>query len=153
MIAVECFPDEALLHVIGVPMARIVHGHGRGNVLNALLQGRVQAGLIDEDPNGGDLPQLASFAEHERIGALVRMAGRNDPDRKLIMICPRLEEWLLRRAAAGGINPGTFGMPETPQALHRRRRYDILPKYSEFLRALLSVDQEMLALRQWVLKK
>lgn len=151
MIAVECSPDEGLLRVLDVSLDHIVHSHGRGNVFNAVLQRRVAIGLVDEDPGGGPMPQLAKFVAKERVGSLALLTSCDDPSQRVIVISPRFEEWVMKRAGMCGILPGDYGLPNTARALHRTRRYAALPKYRDFLLAVLKADKEMQTLRTWVL--
>ena len=111
MIAVECYPDEAMLRALGVPRARIVHAMGKGNVLNELAAGRVVAGLIDEDPGSTEPPQLSAYAKSEECGSVVLMTRRAKPAARLVVIRPRLEEWLINRADTNSIAPTQYGLP------------------------------------------
>ncbi len=150
MIAVECFPDEALVRSLGIPVAMVRHSRGSGNVLNDLLRGHVALGVIDEDPGKTRPAEIRRFIEKERRGNVILMTGGKDVGGRLVVICPRLEEWLLARANASGVNPGDYGLPVTTKALRKLGRYERRPKFRFLLEALLAVDVEMQALKTWV---
>ena len=150
MIAVECFPDEVLVRSLGVPVARVRHSRGSGNVLNDLLRGHAALGVIDEDPGKTRPADIGRFVEKERHGSVVLMTGGKHAGGRLVMICPRLEEWLLARAKAAGVNPGDYGLPATTKALRKLGRYERRPKFRAFLDALLAADAEMQALKKWL---
>lgn len=150
MIAVECFPDEMLVRSLGIPVARVRHSRGSGNVLNDLLRGHAELGVIDEDPGKTRPADICRFVEKARQGNVILMTGGKDADGRLVMICPRLEEWLLSRAKAAGVNPGDYGLPNTTKALRRLGRYERRPKFRAFLDALLAADAEMQALKKWL---
>ena len=149
MIAVECFPDEVLVRAFGIPVARILHAKGKGNVINAVIQNRASAGLIDEDPDSTQPSVLGLFRTQERNGSLILMQHRDSADRRLVVICPRLEDWLLNRAEACSIGLHQYGLPETAEDL-KRKRYDRFPKYRGFLDQLLSSDDEFKVLKKWL---
>ena len=50
MIYVECYADETLVKVLGIPGKEIVHAGGKGNICNKLSKTNCSKGLIDEDP-------------------------------------------------------------------------------------------------------
>lgn len=150
MIAVECFPDEILLRSLGIPVARVRHSRGSGNVLNDLLRGHAVLGVIDEDPGKTRPSEIRRFQQKECQGDIILMTGGRDEGARLLMIRPRLEEWLLARANASGVNPGDYGLPNTSKALRKLGRYERRPKFRAFLEALLDADAEMQTLKKWL---
>lgn len=149
MIAVECFPDEVLLRVLGVPASRIIHSKGKGNVLNALCDGRAFVGMVDEDPGSIQPAKLnAHFVAGETFGSLRLLRHRSDARRTLVVLSPRLEEWFLGRAAACKLDPATFHLPTTAKAL-KQKRFDTMPGYRRMIEALLASDGEVRKLQAW----
>ena len=149
MIAVECFADEALVRALGVPLANILHARSKGRVVKSVREGQASAGLVDEDPGKTQPRDMARFRETERKGAVALLSAEGNPARRLIQIRPRLEEWLVSRAASCGLALAEYGLPPTAKALKDRGRYDRARKFQEFLQALLEQDAEMQALKQW----
>ena len=149
MIAVECFPDEILVRSMGIPVARITHQKGKGNVVNAVVRGHASVGVIDQDPDSAQPSEFSRFKSVAQEGDLALMEHHSGNDRRLVVISPRLEEWLIARAIVSGVNPKDYGLPDTAKNL-KRRRYDRLPKYRAFLDQLGAKDAEFKALRTWL---
>ena len=127
MIAVECFADEILVRSMGIRVAGITHQKGKGNVVNAVVRGHASAGVIDQDPDSTQPSELSEFQFAEREGAVVLMKHKSASDRRLVVISPRLEEWLIARAVASGVRLREYGVPDTAKDL-KRRRYERLPR-------------------------
>lgn len=149
MIALECFPDEVLVRTLGIPATRIIHAMGKGNVINKVTAGKAVVGLIDEDPNSPQPNDLKQFSVTESAGALIRRTCPNLPHKSVVVIRPRLEEWLYGRARACDIKPRDLGLTESPREL-KQSRYDTSSKYQELLRRLLDADAEMKKLQKWL---
>ena len=99
---VECKPDEALAHALGVPCKNIEHALGRGRVCTQLSRRTNVIGMVDEDP-GSALPSyLKLFVEHSwEHGVRVLLdAKRNN---RMIVLSPRLEEWLVQTTKGAGL--------------------------------------------------
>lgn len=118
MIFVECEPDKALLRTLGVPRKQINHSGNKGNICNRLAKTKSSKGLIDEDP---------SSTQPSYIGKLKLLSAENNiklfhdkgGDNYLIVLCPRLEEWILRAAQEAGVSPNDFGLPNGANQLHK----------------------------------
>jgi len=76
----------------------------------------------------------------------------HDPKR-LIIVCPRFEEWLIQRAGLSGIEPEDYGIPRRPNRLHSIARYDQKDGFRQFLTELKERDKGMQLLRQWILEE
>jgi hypothetical protein len=60
-IAVECYPDEAVLRGLGVPRKRVLHQARKGAVSNWLKRNAGSVGMVDEDPDSDQPRDLASY--------------------------------------------------------------------------------------------
>ncbi len=122
MIFLECEPDKALLQTLGVPRKKINHSGSKGNLCNRLTKSKNCKGLVDEDPFSAQLSAQPSY-----IGTLKLLSSENDIkllyDKKsenyLIVLCPRLEEWILRAAKEASVNISDFGLPNEANQLHK----------------------------------
>jgi len=150
MLYVECYADEALARVLGVPRRSIRHAHGKGNITNRLQRLEAGTGLIDEDTAGFQPRELQNYRRTQQVGDLVLLTHSDSAAKRLILIRPRLEEWLLARAAAQDVNPTEFGLPDSPDRLHSIPRYDQKPKFPDFLNRLKELDPHMKQLSQWI---
>lgn len=121
MIYVECNADFVLVRFItNVPRSDIAHElQGKGGICSRLRNQSNCIGLIDEDPSSiqpryvkeaklkDDLP------EHG-----LRLLHHSSDNNSLIVLCPRLEEWVLRAAGEAGIDVKKYGLPQNGKRLH-----------------------------------
>lgn len=150
MIAVECYADTRMVLTLGAATRAVSHARGKGQVLDMLRQGRASVGLVDEDPASAEYPEMRNYQLMETVGSLRLLRHRGAAERRLIMICPRLEEWLLGRAEQAGIDPAQWGLPSDPRKLHNSGRYDRHPRFKSFVERLLQIDVEVKKLRDWI---
>ena len=121
MIYVECKPDNILArHVTGIRGRNAVsEAQGRGEVCRQLMRSRNQTGMIDEDP--GDAPpaylrELDLRANRVDLGLkLYHDRRRNN---RLVVLCPKLEDWLLRAIRDAGLRIEDYGLPSRVNRLH-----------------------------------
>ncbi|MGB9619573.1 MAG: hypothetical protein ACPL7K_04085 [Armatimonadota bacterium] len=70
--------------------------------------------------------------------------------RRVIVLCPRLEEWIYGRAAACGIDPQIYRLPSSAQDLKKIPHYETKRQFGEYLQELCQSDEEMAVLRNWL---
>ncbi len=151
MIFVECYTDLLLVKELGVPRKSIAHESGKGNVVNKVKNEKKRAmGIVDEDPGSPDPKDMSNYVEEVSEASLKFMSRKNDDSKKLVVVSPYLEHWLLARARANKIDPATFGVPSDPKELHKIARIDLKPNFREFLELLISVDQGIKTLKKWI---
>lgn len=150
MIAVECDSDVDLVRFLGVSKKGILHAGCISKVVKHLSEGRADTGLVDEDPKGTHSSEFRNYKPIEQRGGFKLLRHRNKSGKRLIVICPRFEEWLLGRAKAVGLDPSGFGLPADAHALHNSGRYERKPGYRRFLEELLSLDVEFQRLKGMV---
>ncbi len=106
-IIVECKPDEKLVRVLGFTRIEVAHQANKGDVCNHLMKSEIQLALIDEDPNSGQPKHLKNFdVQEEKFG--VRKLRSDKLNKTILVLRPRLEEWILSRSLACGIKPETY---------------------------------------------
>jgi len=147
---VECFPDAELVRVLGVGKRRIGHRGSKGNVVNRVEESEQAIGLIDEDPASAQPKALAAYEMLEQGEGLKLLASRARGRKRIIVIQPRLEDWILERAAVSGLRPSRYGLPGGPQELHRIPRYDMKEGYTRLLRDLCEKDAGVRRLAKWI---
>lgn len=152
-VLVECCHDTALVRYLGVPIRRLGHVHGKGNVLRLLAKwdGEV-VGVVDADTgkqsdNNRELPK---YREEQSAYDLMLLRHHADERKSLVVIIPKLEDWLLARAAVVGIRASDYGLPETARAMHKSPRYDLKPGFRRFLGDLAAGDDGMKMLKKWL---
>lgn len=151
MLYVECFPDEVLARTLGVPRREVKHEHGKGNIINRLSKLMAGTAMLDEDPGGSQPRELQNYKRVKQTGNLVLMEHKNSSAKRVVLMCPRLEEWLYMRAEACEVKPADYGLPDSAAELHSIPRYEEKPKFVEFLKRLLEMDDEVKSLKDWVL--
>lgn len=131
----ECLPDECLAKTLGLPRRSVVHHNDKGRVCNHLKENYDQLGMVDEDPGSAQptyLKTLSKETDNHHIRVLV------DPKRnnKLIVICPRLEEWILYVCRSNNIDIVQYKLNDKPTQLHREITQK-LPEFKTLLEHLL----------------
>lgn len=150
---VECYPDEALLRTLGVPRKQLRHERCKGEVVKKVRKLDSAIGIVDQDPASAQPRDLASYDQVQAAEGLRLLTRRGSDRQKLVLVCPRLEEWLIQRAASLEVNPEDFGLPADAKRLHRTVRYDKKDGFRRFLSELVDRDSGMRLLRQWVLSE
>ena len=118
MIFVECKPDEALVCTLGVSRREVIHAGGKSRICKRLEKITGAKGLVDEDPYSDQPPYMQSLKLVAKSNDILVL---HDPRRSnyLIVLCPRLEEWVLKAARIAGVRPEEYGLPGNGDELHR----------------------------------
>ena len=127
MMFVECKPDYALVsRLMSASRQKIEHSANKSAVLAKLVRRKGvpnyenSLGMIDEDPRSYQPSTMKEFAEAENsseceIGLLhYRWLNNN-----VLVLRPRLEEWIIESAREAGISMADYGLPNEPEALHQ----------------------------------
>jgi len=149
-IGAECYPDQALLLSLGVQRKQLLHEARKGEVLKWLRKTPGGVGMVDEDPDSSQPLELSSYREQKTAEGLRLLTRQGSSGQRLIVLCPRLEEWLMQRARSSGIKADDYGLPHDPDRLHSVPHYEQKDGFRQFLAALNSRDKGMSLLRRWV---
>ena len=150
MIIVECYADEFLIKSMGFPRKEVKHEGGKGKVLENVRKNQNVVGIIDEDPESHQHPDMERYIE-KRKGSTIKLLVREDDDRKrVILISPYLEHWLLHRARKNRISPENFDLPDCPEELHDIPHIERRTGFQAFLNELIKTDNEIKTLRRWI---
>ena len=139
---VECNADEALVrYLTGLSRRQINHElKGKAAICIRLSNGRDEVGMVDEDPDSVQPPYLRSIRLSEDLTNHGIRVYEDDPRRnRLVVLCPRLEEWIIRTVQDAGLSMGAYGLPDSAITLHRVINYD-LRKLQRLLEALSSAS-------------
>jgi len=118
---VECKPERILVKTLTSTANRnIIHSGGKSNVIIDLAKRYEDSkGVVDEDP-GNLTPrsfqrfrEVNSFEEHS-LKILLDKERKNH----LVILRPRLEEWILKAAKESRVNVKKYGLPDDPLRLH-----------------------------------
>ncbi|CAB49709.1 hypothetical protein [Pyrococcus abyssi] len=116
MIVVECKPDKLLVKML-IPGVKVVHSGGKGNAAKILEKNENIIAMLDEDPESPQPRYLRELKEVERkhgIKILIDEKRKN----KVILLTPRLEEWIISVAKRNGVRLEKYYLPETGKELH-----------------------------------
>jgi hypothetical protein len=118
-----------------------------------MLKSDCATGLIDEDPSSAQPRDLNNYKEEQAAEGLRLLARRDDKNKRLIIVRPRLEDWLIARARSVGVKPEEYGLPSDPDRLHSIPRYEQNDGFRRFLVELKERDKGMHLLRRWILEE
>jgi len=134
---VECRPDEALAFALGVSRRDVEHAGNRTGVCAEVSRRNGAMGMVDEDPDTAPLPYMRTMAE-QPVEHEIRVLYDSQRNNQLVVICPRLEEWLVQSAKSSGLKMTDFGFgSDNGRHLHREIN-DRLPNVKRLVGALLS---------------
>lgn len=107
----ECSADETLAVALGVFKRDIIHSHGKGRISNYLKKKTGVMAMVDDDLGNSDTPTFGQFTEiasdHD-----IRLKINKASNNRLIVICPRLEPWIIKTAKSAGVKLQKHGLPE-----------------------------------------
>jgi len=131
----------------------LIHAGNKNRVLKELSK-RQAIGLVDEDPMAPRGSVTKEFHEQITDDILQVKIYRNSRGSRLIVLCPRLEDWLIRICRLSKVDISKYGLPRDPEELHKvinqkrknlkilledlYRRSKIFPKFVTLLSRVLS---------------
>lgn len=150
MFVPECWVDTALMRTLLFDRTLYNHQHGIGNVGRTMKDqakrfgpARVVVGMVDRDKKFDEQPYLKAFTSPARVRpdqatyhVLIHPAL---PSQRLIVLNPACDVWIFQVAQAAGINPATYGLPETLHAFIdfcKQRGVDDNTNLRAFLKAI-----------------
>jgi len=155
MIYFECKPDEKLVRTLtGFGWRELKHGANKSEICKLLEKSRGCKALLDEDPLSHQEPYFEK---------LPRTAVKNFPawslrllqdhnSNTVILLCPKLEGWILNLAKSSGINPADFSLPAGENKLHELINTR-LENYQKLIKELLKRKTPALISLQKLLRK
>lgn len=121
MIFVECNPDYALVKsIMNIPEIEIIHAGGKSIVCKNLENKKNCKGMVDEDPRSPDPPYMKNLHPENDLPEHDLIRLRDNPnDNHIIVLRPRLEEWILEAANDANVDVRKYNLPNTANRLHR----------------------------------
>ena len=142
----ECDNDKALLKSLSVGKKNQKHSFSKGNVCNSLKKVNDSIGMVDEDPTTNENKYIVSLGNPVRKDFNIKIFTDNNRNNKIVMLCPRLEEWLYFIAKCNNINPTDFELPKLPGELHKLEFQKVKTRLFNFLEKLQN-SPEMIYLK------
>lgn len=137
MIFVECKPDLLLVgKITGKSKKELLHSGNKGGVIKNLSRSKGAIGVVDEDPG---------HAQPKYIHSMVLVKDDRQSDIKiyrdskynlLVVLCPVLEEWVLKTAKLANVKMGDFNLPDKANKFHKMINLS-LPNYEKLLERLI----------------
>lgn len=149
MIYLECNSDKALIETLGVVKKEVYHAGGKGNVCNRLKNSKNSKGMIDEDPlssQPGYINNLKILFHENEVKLLYDEKNQN----YLIVLCPRLEEWILNTAKESGINVRDYSLPEGVEEFHKTINLK-LDKFIDLIKDIKEKSKRLKSLQKFIL--
>lgn len=126
MIYTECKPDSTLVKLLGISKKQIIHLGGKPEVCKQLAKRENWKGLVDEDPSSVQPPYLKRLPVKENFPnyglKILNDASKNND---LIILCPRLEEWIIKATEEAGINIKRYNLPDDGEQFHKVINIDL----------------------------
>lgn len=147
---VECDPDVILISSLArISKRKVDHGNGKHQVLRRLLKHCDSIGMIDEDPFSTQ-PQkylqrfvVVDDSVENRIRTL-RYARGND---RLIVLCPRLEEWIIESCRRVHVELTRYNLPDNGNQLHEEINFK-LNRFQQLVTDLIPQSEMLTTLQE-----
>ncbi|MHC4192135.1 MAG: hypothetical protein ACYTBX_18420 [Planctomycetota bacterium] len=152
-VLVECDADEVVLRALGLPRKQLLHFGGKYELLKKLKNRANDVGMVDEDPGKLQPKDMSSYRQTDSAEGLHLLTRRGKGGQRLVVICPKLEDWLIARAKSSGIRLQDYGLPSDPDRLHSIPRYEQKEGFRRFLAELIEQDKGLHLLRRWILEE
>jgi len=149
---VECKPDGLLIGFLtSAPKKEIEHAGNKSELLKKLVKDRVEStGVVDDDPGSVQPPYLNEFSEIES-SSIHKLKMLKHKTNLLIILCPRLEDWILDAAKEADVDPRVYGLPDDSIRLHKQINIQ-LEKFQKLLEALIERKSKRIEMLKKYLK-
>jgi hypothetical protein len=121
MIFVECDPDFVLAKSL-TRGKEVEHSFGKSKVCDKLEELKHCTGMLDEDPKSAQHPYINKLQKSELKKEIpehdLKVLHDKKNNNQVILLCPRLEEWILKAVQAENMEIGKYYLPEKPSKLH-----------------------------------
>jgi hypothetical protein len=146
MIYVECKPDFAMVKTLGVPKRNIIHAGNKSKVCRRLKRSDNSKGLVDEDPLN-EQPSYVEKLNLIRNQDEIKTLQDSQRGNFLIVLCPRLEEWVLKATKEAEIDITRYNLPDDGDRLHKVINTNI-EKFEKLIKDLKGKSRMMKALEK-----
>ena len=147
MIYVECKPDEMLVRLLTkLPKREVIHEiKGKSGVVERLRRQKNSMGVVDEDPWAVQPAYLSSMrVSQDQATQGLKLLHDASSDNYVVVLCPRLEEWIERATKETGLELTRYGLPDDPVRLHQVINVD-LSKFQRLVKNLQTKRSDRLS--------
>lgn len=145
MYLVECKPDATLVKFLTrTSRKNIIHAGNKSELLKKLTEHFTNCrGIVDEDPLSHQPPHLRKFEERQDLKKYdIKILYQKSGNNVLIVLCPKLEDWILKAAHEANVDLGKYGLPNDPQRLHEQINIKI-DKFQELVGDILTKSKRL----------
>jgi len=142
-IVLECKPDEALIKSLGYTRKMITHQPNKGQVINYLKKNPDTVGIVDEDPGSANPNYFQRFQKVRNSRFDIEYFHIESKGTRIIVIKPRLEEWIIKYATESKIDFKKHSLPDKGHQLHKIINY-YLPRFEQLINQMLGKKSEAL---------
>jgi hypothetical protein len=153
MIFVECDSDEVLVKTLGVAVEEISHKGSKGGkpqVYNKLNEDRNAKGMVDADPGCSPPPYDKEF-ERIEISEDVELKVDRNRNNHLIVLHPKLEDWIISSAKKAQVRMKDYGLPNDSEGLQDVINFR-LDKFAKLVKKLKSKSSRVKQLKKLLLR-
>jgi len=118
MIFVECDADKTLIKTLGITRKEMIHAGDKGGVCNRLKKVSNSKGLVDEDPESPQ-PKYINTLKCIHSEDDIKLLADEKAQNYLVILCPKLEDWILKSAMEARIDVSSYGLPNNPTDFHK----------------------------------
>jgi len=148
MIYTECKPDSTLVKMLGIPKKQIIHQQGKPEICKQLEKRENWKGLIDEDPFSVQPSYLKKLQVQENLPNYgLKILSNTSKNNDLFVLCPLLEEWIIKAAKEAGIDIKRYNLPDDGDQLHKVINLD-LRKFERLVNDLKGKSEMIKALEK-----
>lgn len=115
MIVVECKPDKALIQKLS-NSSKIIHAPNKSEAVKFINKIGKLTIIIDEDPDSNQ-PKILDSLNLLEDKSSIKILGNSNCI--VIILSPRLEEWIIEAAKEANIDMNRYGLSNDPNQLHR----------------------------------
>lgn len=155
VLVVECKADRALVKILtSASKKNLIHGGNKTGVLGVLLKGyESSTGVVDEDPWSPKPPDMQKFKMKQDVtNHNFRILQHTRRNNSLIVLCPRLEEWILRAANEAHVSPNKYGLSHDATEL-RKQITAQTDRFEKFVKAIKDRSKRIEELRKHLISK
>lgn len=150
---VECKPDRSLLQKIGVTKRSIIHAGSKSGVCKRLSKTMHSVGVVDEDPNSVQPRYIKGLRVIENSQKYdLKVLFDEKRKNRVIVISPRLEEWIIKAAKEAKVNMRKYGLSEDGDKLHKLINSE-LSRFERLLGELINKSGRIFFLRRCLLER
>lgn len=143
-ILVECKPDFELANFLKSPKGlEVIHTGNKSGICVKLIKTTNLLGLMDEDPVSHQ-PTYFNELQEEKNAYGVKIFLDKKRNHKVIVLSPRLEGWIIKRAKNNKLDLEQFGLFNNESELLRHLNQR-LPNFKRLLEKLSELNDQGLA--------